>query len=528
MLGRRDLSMVTHLSMVTLKNVWQAQLHGIMAKGGLLHVLVHCGRDLPKMDRFGKSDPYCVIEADGQKKKTKIRKKTLDPVWKECFTFKVTDTGTRVVVACYDWDFADAHDFMGQCTLKLDALLDGPVDQFYTLRDEDGNALQGSLRLQMSYQPADTGINDTKAAIAAAINTLSPEEQEEILGVVPNADFGSPTSGVRHAAKLGGGLGPLVDHGDEEPLEDKVKNGPPVHDLALREEAHQRALRQAALVERRRLDNLAEIERLRREQLRDEALERKIRQLSKVENLEDEQIALRRVEREEVEVEAALKSKLRNIGAIANVPRVDPAIPWDQNPALQIQASLDAQFQAMSEAASPPRRAPPPAQPLKPRPPEVVKRGEGGAGGGRPRPPSAKGQTGGVGMGGEGEGRGDDDGHVRKSVLTTMFGTGVSVEAKRKMMAELKAKKKGDGEDAEDFQKELKEAKRKMQEEQEKAQVERKRIEKLNSIEAHILKSPLYSNVSQEKYTGALTFQHVSHVSGTATAHCYAARAGGA
>jgi hypothetical protein len=49
-------------------------------------------------------------------------------------------------------------------------------------------------------------------------------------------------------------------------------------------------------VERRRLDNLAEIERLRREQLRDEALERKIRQLSKVENLEDEQIALRRVE----------------------------------------------------------------------------------------------------------------------------------------------------------------------------------------------------------------------------------------
>jgi hypothetical protein len=492
MLGCRD------LSIVTLKNVWQAQLHGIMAKGGLLHVLVHCGRDLPKMDRFGKSDPYCVIEADGQKRKTKILKKTLDPVWKESFTFKVTDTGTRVVVACYDWDFADEHDFMGQCILKLDALLDGPVDEFYTLRDEDGNALQGSLRLQMSYQPADTGINDTKSAIAAAINTLSPEEQEEILGVVPNAGFGLPTSGVRHAAKLGGGLGPLVEHWEEEPLEDKVKNGPPVHDLALREEAHQRALRQAALVERRRLDNLAEIERLRREQLRDETLERKIRQLSKVEVLEDEQIALRRVEREEEEVEAALKSKLRNIGAIANVPRVDPAIPWHQNPAQQIQASLDAQFQAMSEAASPPRRAPPPAQPLKPRPPEVVKRGAGGAGGGRPRPPSAKGQTGGVGMGGEGEGeRGvGDDGHVRKSVLTTMFGKGVSVEAKRKMMAELKAKKKGDGEDAEEFQKELKEAKRKMQEEEEKAEVERKRIEKLNTIEAHLLKSPLHSNDS--------------------------------
>jgi hypothetical protein len=38
----------------------------------------------------------------------------------------------------------------------------------------------------------------------------------------------------------------------------RVKNGSPVHDLVLREEAQQRALRQAAVLERRRLDNLVE------------------------------------------------------------------------------------------------------------------------------------------------------------------------------------------------------------------------------------------------------------------------------
>jgi Ca2+-dependent lipid-binding protein len=27
-----------------------------------MQVTVHSGRDLPKMDRFGKSDPYCVIQ----------------------------------------------------------------------------------------------------------------------------------------------------------------------------------------------------------------------------------------------------------------------------------------------------------------------------------------------------------------------------------------------------------------------------------------------------------------------------------
>ena len=42
---------------------------------------------------------------------------------------------------------------------------------------------QGSLRLQLRYFPANTGVNDAKSAIAAALHTLSPEEQEEILGV---------------------------------------------------------------------------------------------------------------------------------------------------------------------------------------------------------------------------------------------------------------------------------------------------------------------------------------------------------
>ena len=120
----------------------QAQLGGIMAKGGSLEVLVHSGRDLPKMDRFGKSDPYCVIEADGHKQKTKILKKTLNPVWKEHFSFRVTDTGSKVVISCFDWDFADAHDFMGKVVVKLDVLLDGPVDRYFTLRDHDNQALQ--------------------------------------------------------------------------------------------------------------------------------------------------------------------------------------------------------------------------------------------------------------------------------------------------------------------------------------------------------------------------------------------------
>ena len=108
-----------------------------MAKGGRLRVHVHSGRDLPKMDRFGKSDPYVVVEVDGQTRKTKTLKKTLNPVWKEDFEIRVADSVTSVVTfSCFDWDFADAHDFMGKVEVKIETLLEKALDQFFTLRDE--------------------------------------------------------------------------------------------------------------------------------------------------------------------------------------------------------------------------------------------------------------------------------------------------------------------------------------------------------------------------------------------------------
>jgi len=407
-------------------------------------------------------------------------------------------------VTCFDWDFADDHDYMGEVVVKLDDLLDGPLDRFFTLRDHDGNTMQGSLRLQLAYRPADTGVNDTKSAIASALQTLLPEEQEEILGV--GWDGGDSAPRPRQGAKK-----PTIAAMDlfDDP-EEAAKAMPPVHKLALQEDANQKNLRQAAAVERHRQDNLAEIERLRRQQLRDEELERRIRQLSKLEKLEEEQVALRRVEREEAEVEAALKSKLINIATVAQVGPVDPAIKWDENPAQQLHESLEAEYQAMHEASSPPRRDPPPPQPLKPRPPEVVKRGEGGAGGGRPRPPSSKGAAeAGGGEGAEG-GSGQGQGHVRKSVLTTMFGKGVSVEAKRRMLEELKAKKKGEADEDVSFQQDVRAMQEKMRLEEEKIELEKQRQAKLDAHEAQRRKVAL--QLQQEERAKAQAAEKRSRV----------------
>jgi Ca2+-dependent lipid-binding protein len=55
--------------------------------------IVLCCRDLPKMDRFGKSDPYVILELlpfsfyskPPKEYKTSIQKQTLDPKYNELF-----------------------------------------------------------------------------------------------------------------------------------------------------------------------------------------------------------------------------------------------------------------------------------------------------------------------------------------------------------------------------------------------------------------------------------------------------------
>jgi hypothetical protein len=42
-----------------------AMMGDVMARGGTLTVGVVCGKGLPKMDRWGKSDPYVVLEVGG-------------------------------------------------------------------------------------------------------------------------------------------------------------------------------------------------------------------------------------------------------------------------------------------------------------------------------------------------------------------------------------------------------------------------------------------------------------------------------
>eukprot|EP01130_Rhizamoeba_saxonica_P001342 TRINITY_DN11207_c0_g1_i1.p1 TRINITY_DN11207_c0_g1~~TRINITY_DN11207_c0_g1_i1.p1 ORF type:complete len:389 (+),score=92.66 TRINITY_DN11207_c0_g1_i1:34-1200(+) len=91
-----------------------------------LHVHVHSGVDLVSKDRNGYSDPFCKIQVGNDKKykrKTVVRKKTLNPVWKENLKFIFLSTRAQenqtVTIEIFDKDKLGV-DRMGKVVVNLD------------------------------------------------------------------------------------------------------------------------------------------------------------------------------------------------------------------------------------------------------------------------------------------------------------------------------------------------------------------------------------------------------------------------
>jgi len=96
------------------------------------------GRDLASKDSNGKSDPYLTINFGTQQAKTKVVKKTLNPVWQDPpIVFANDGSHNHILVECWDWDqpIFGSHDFMGEFVVLVSSIPDDgvPIKQFYDL-----------------------------------------------------------------------------------------------------------------------------------------------------------------------------------------------------------------------------------------------------------------------------------------------------------------------------------------------------------------------------------------------------------
>ena len=114
-------------------------------------------RGLPKMDAFGKVDPFCIVRVvrpdgpdDLRGLKTAVKLATFEPKWREDFVFDVMHADSLVAVEVYDHDWSGEKELIGVVRLDLAAMAGSPepIDAWHEIHQADqeaSSAIDGSL-----------------------------------------------------------------------------------------------------------------------------------------------------------------------------------------------------------------------------------------------------------------------------------------------------------------------------------------------------------------------------------------------
>jgi hypothetical protein len=130
-----------------------------MRPWGQLNVTVVEARGLPKMDAFGKVDPYCVVRMmtpggplDARGLNTPVKLTTFTPRWESEFTFDVMTSDDKLRVEVYDHDWSGVSSLIGVIHVPLAPFMGRlePFDAWYEIQpgeipSEDLIGLDGSL-----------------------------------------------------------------------------------------------------------------------------------------------------------------------------------------------------------------------------------------------------------------------------------------------------------------------------------------------------------------------------------------------
>lgn len=143
---------------------------------------ITAAKHLPKMDRFGKTDCYCVTLLDNKpfggqryRRKSKIIKKSLNPEWEnEVYVFDVVNFPEQEVkIGVWDWDAGDDDDEIGNCAVSLSCIRHQErSEQTLTVLGDDGNPVtgnDGSYSIVKVVVERGTAVDDVKLSMHALV-----------------------------------------------------------------------------------------------------------------------------------------------------------------------------------------------------------------------------------------------------------------------------------------------------------------------------------------------------------------------
>ncbi|KAJ4904465.1 triglyceride lipase [Raphanus sativus] len=118
---------------------------------GQLFIKLKRGFDFPALDPWGTSDPYVVMDLDGQVAKSKTKWGTKEPKWNEDFVLNIKlPPSKKIQIAAWDANLITPHKRMGNSEVDLDCICDGNLHE--VLVELDGIGGGGKVQLEIRYK----------------------------------------------------------------------------------------------------------------------------------------------------------------------------------------------------------------------------------------------------------------------------------------------------------------------------------------------------------------------------------------
>ncbi|XP_042403408.1 uncharacterized protein LOC121992867 isoform X1 [Zingiber officinale] len=121
---------------------------------GQLQVKLKKGVNFPAMDPWGTSDPYVVLQLDGQVVKSKVKWASKDPIWNENLTLNLKKvSGKTLQVMAWDANLVAPHKRMGNAAVSIESFCDGNLHEVEV--DLEGIGGGGKIYLEVIYKSCD-------------------------------------------------------------------------------------------------------------------------------------------------------------------------------------------------------------------------------------------------------------------------------------------------------------------------------------------------------------------------------------
>eukprot|EP00123_Amoebidium_parasiticum_P016074 comp23277_c0_seq2/m.38109 comp23277_c0_seq2/g.38109 ORF comp23277_c0_seq2/g.38109 comp23277_c0_seq2/m.38109 type:complete len:1219 (-) comp23277_c0_seq2:650-4306(-) len=143
-------------------------------------------RNLAAKDKdTGKSDPYCIVECNGEARQTRVIECELNPVWQEAcnFVIKAKDEGKPLGFKLAVWDKDEVQDdFLGQ--LEIEKLnieeLQYPQERWYKLQKRSARShVSGDIQLRLEYVSGRKKAEQARQQAEAQGKAREEKEREE-------------------------------------------------------------------------------------------------------------------------------------------------------------------------------------------------------------------------------------------------------------------------------------------------------------------------------------------------------------